>query len=243
MSSSADLRRARERFHTTLSWLDSWHSFSFGAHYDPDNVGFGLLVVNNDDRVAPGGGFGEHAHRDMEIVTWVLEGRLEHRDSTGTRGVIEPGLAQRMSAGRGIRHSEMNADPDRPVHFVQMWVLPDRPGHEPSYAQADVSAALTSGRLVPVVGGHPDAAISLNQPAATLWVARPPAGATISIPDSPLTHLFVAMGSVALAELGRLDAGDAARLRHAGAMALQATEPDTEVLIWAMDDAEFPRAR
>ena len=101
-TTSIDVRSADDRFHTTLGWLDSWHSFSFGHHHDPANVGHGLLIVSNDDRVAPGGGFGTHAHRDMEIVTWVLDGELEHRDSEGNEGVIVAGLAQRMSAGTGM---------------------------------------------------------------------------------------------------------------------------------------------
>src|SRR6478672_3454381 len=108
-SDDRHIRPAATRFHTQLDWLDSWHSFSFGPHHDPGNTGHGLLIVNNDDVVRAGGGFGTHGHRDMEIVTWVLRGELGHRDSTGTDGVIYPGLAQRMSAGSGIRHSEMNA--------------------------------------------------------------------------------------------------------------------------------------
>src|SRR5690606_26312275 len=115
-----DIRRAADRLHTRIDWLDSWHSVSFGGHYVPSNTHHGLLLVSNDDRVAPGGGFGTHAHRDMEIVTWVLDGSLEHRDSEGHHGVITAGLAQRMSAGTGIRHSEMNASAVEPVRFVQM---------------------------------------------------------------------------------------------------------------------------
>ena len=122
------VQRASDRFHTDIDWLDSKHSFNFGSHYREGDGGHGLLLVNNDDRVAAGGGFGTHGHRDMEIVTWVLSGTLEHHDSEGNKGVLYPGLAQRMSAGRGIRHSEMNASDTEPVHFVQMWVLPDTSG-------------------------------------------------------------------------------------------------------------------
>src|SRR5215831_9634328 len=128
-----EVRDAKSRFHTRLDWLDSWHSFSFAEHYDRSNTHFGLLLVNNDDVIRGGGGFGAHSHRDMEIVTWVLSGELEHRDSTGTVGLITPGLAQRMSAGAGIRHSEMNASRNADVHLVQMWVLPDTEGIEPGY--------------------------------------------------------------------------------------------------------------
>src|SRR3954447_15068068 len=127
---TVDIRRAGERFSTDMGWLDSAHSFSFGHHYDPRNTHHGLLLVNNDDTVAPGTGFETHPHRDMEIVTWVLRGSLVHRDSTGRTGVIHPGLAQRMSAGTGIRHSERN-DAHDPVRFVQMWVVPDEGGGAP----------------------------------------------------------------------------------------------------------------
>ena len=156
-----DVRRAADRFATRIPWLDSHHSFSFGGHYDPANTHHGLLLVNNDDIVAPGTGFETHPHRDMEIVTWVLRGSLVHQDSTGHAGVIYPGLAQRMSAGTGILHSEKNdawrlagEQHTDPVHFVQMWVVPDEDGIEPGYAQREIDAELLSGALVPVASGH-----------------------------------------------------------------------------------------
>ncbi|HSO94975.1 MAG TPA: pirin family protein [Acidimicrobiia bacterium] len=229
---AVDVRRGPERFHTVLPWLDSWHSFSFGEHRDPANVGHGLLIVNNDDTIRGGGGFGEHGHRDMEIVTWVLEGALEHRDSTGTVGVIVPGLAQRMSAGRGIRHSEVNASATEPLHLVQMWVLPDTPGVEPSYEQREVSDALISGTLVPVASGRgDDGTVRLHQRDAVLWAGRLDAGATVRVPDAPHVHLFVARGAVDLDGTGSLRGGDAARLTDAGALGLRA-ETDAEVLVW-----------
>src|SRR4051794_28760820 len=158
-----DIRRAADRFHTDIGWLDSHHSFSFSNHYDPDNVGHGLLIVNNDDTVEAGTGFGTHPHRDMEIVTWVLSGELEHRDSEGNHGVIYPGLAQRMSAGSGIRHSEMNASATVDVHFVQMWVLPDTTGIAPGYEQRDVNEAIDSGALVPIASGKGhEGAVAIN---------------------------------------------------------------------------------
>src|SRR3954465_11296106 len=144
------IQRAADRFHTYIDWLHSKHSFNFGGHYREGENGHGLLLVNNDDKVAPGGGFGTHGHRDMEIVTWVLDGTLEHRDSEGNHGVLYPGLAQRMSAGSGIRHSEMNPSPDLPVHFVQMWVLPDTTGIRPGYQQLDINDELAKGGLVPI---------------------------------------------------------------------------------------------
>jgi hypothetical protein len=227
------IRRAQDRFHTKLDWLDSWHSFSFGGHHDPDNTHHGLLLVNNDDRVANGGGFGPHPHSDMEIVTWVLAGELEHRDSIGTHGVIYPGLAQRMSAGTGIRHSEMNASSTDEVHLVQMWVLPDTRGVETSYEQRDLADAIAGGGLIPVASGRGhDGAVSLHQREAVLWVARLPAGGEVKVPDSPSAHVFVAVGGVTLAGSGALETGDAARLRDAGALGITAAANGAEVLIW-----------
>ena len=161
------------RVHTDIGWLDSWHSFSFGEHYDPDNTGHGLLIVSNDDRVAPAGGFGTHGHRDMEIVTWVLDGELEHRDSIGTHGVIYPGLAQRMSAGSGIRHSEMNHSTTAPVHFVQMWVVPDTNGIDPGYEQLDVNDRLAGGGLVAVASGSRPRGRDPHPPEGRRDVGRP----------------------------------------------------------------------
>ena len=150
-----DVRRAESRFVSDFGWLDSKHSFSFGHHHDPRNTHHGLLLVNNDDIVDAGTGFDTHPHRDMEIVTWVLDGSLVHQDSTGHNGVIYPGLAQRMSAGTGILHSEKNdswrlAGPEHrdPVHFVQMWVLPDTESVQPGYEQLDVNDQLDRGGLV-----------------------------------------------------------------------------------------------
>jgi redox-sensitive bicupin YhaK (pirin superfamily) len=230
---SIDVRRSAERFHTQLDWLDSWHSFSFGPYYDPANTGHGLLVVSNDDIVRAGTGFGTHPHRDMEIVTWVLDGRLEHRDSTGTVGVIYPGLAQRMSAGRGIRHSEMNASPRDDVHLVQMWVLPDTEGIEPGYEQRDVSDALARGGLVAVASGQGhDTAVSIHQRDAVLWVARLSAGQAVAVPNAPHAHVYVARGSASIDDAGPLGVGDAARLTDAGSPDLTAADGGAELLIW-----------
>lgn len=228
-----EVRPAAGRFHTALGWLDSWHSFSFGYHHDPANTGHGLLLVNNDDTVAPGGGFSPHGHRDMEIVTWVLAGELEHADTLGNRGVIHPGLAQRMSAGTGIRHSEMNANGTVPVHFVQMWVLPDTTGIPPGYEQADVGEALDRGGLIPVASGsHPEAAIRIRQRRATLWAGRLGAGEAVTVPDGPHVHLFVALGTADLEVAGPLGPGDAVRLRSAGEPRLVAGPAGAEVLVW-----------
>ena len=230
-----DVRKADTRFHTRIGWLDSWHSFSFGQHYDPMEQGHGLLLVSNDDRVAGNAGFGMHAHRDMEIVTWVLSGQLAHQDSTGAEGILYPGLAQRMSAGSGVRHSEMNPIAEE-SHFVQMWVPPDRKGIEPSYDQRDINDELAGGGLVPVASGQGHAgALRIQQRGAVLWAGRIPAGESVAVPEAPHAHLFVATGAAELEGAGALHAGDAARLTAAGSPRLTATGPGTEVLIWATD--------
>jgi quercetin 2,3-dioxygenase len=233
--STLDHRPAASRFHTNIGWLDSWHSFSFGEHQDRRNTNHGLLLVSNDDRVAPAAGFGTHGHRDMEIVTWVISGQLEHRDSEGNHGLLYPGLAQRMSAGSGIRHSEMNPSPDTPVHFVQMWVLPDTSGIKPGYEQLDINAQLAGGGLVPIASGKGhDSAISFHQRDAVLYGARLASGASVELPDDQHVHLFVPIGSASLDGLDApLDTGDAARATRAGSRLLTAGAEGAEVLIWA----------
>jgi quercetin 2,3-dioxygenase len=231
--STVDIRRAETRAHTQIGWLDSWHSFSFGRHYDPANTHHGLLLVSNDDRVAPANGFPTHFHRDMEIVTWVLAGRLEHRDSEGNHGELYPGLAQRMSAGTGIEHSEMNPSPTEEVHFVQMWVPPDTEGIAPGYEQRDVNRELDKGGLRPVASGqdHEDA-ISIHQHDAVLWGGRLEPNETTTVPDGAHVHLFVAAGEIDLRGAGALAEGDAARLTSAGSPTLTAGPAGAEVLVW-----------
>ena len=232
-----DLRPAGQRFGTQIDWLDSRHSFSFGHHYDARNTHFGLLLVSNEDVVAPGSGFSTHPHRDMEIVTWVLDGELAHQDSHGHRGLITPGLAQRMSAGSGMTHSEINAAGDRPVHFVQMWVLPDTESVAPSYDQLDISADLDLGGWVPVASGRGhDAAISIRQAGAVLWAARLQPGERVQLPAAPFVHLFGARGQVTLEAAGDLDQGDAVRLTAAGGPAVT-SRTAAEVLVWEMESA------
>jgi quercetin 2,3-dioxygenase len=231
-----DVRPAASRARTRLGWLDSHHSFSFGRHHDPANTHHGLLLVSNDDRVAPGTGFETHPHRDMEIVTWVLAGELEHKDTLGNRGVIYPGLAQRMSAGTGIWHSEKNPSATEEVHFVQMWVLPDTEGIDPGYQQLDVNSQLSRGGLVPIASGRGhDAAITIAQRGAVLWGGRLGPGERIAVPDSRHAHLFVARGEAALDGAGLLVEGDAARLDAAGSPALTAGPAGAEILIWSTD--------
>lgn len=228
-----DIRRSADRFHTQAGWLDSHHSFSFGRHHDPTNTGHGQLLVLNDDRVAPNAGFDTHPHRDMEIITWVLSGALEHRDSEGNEGVIRPGLAQRMSAGRGIWHSEKNASATEEVHFIQMWVTPDTNGIDPSYEQHDVADALAGGGLVAVAAGDdPDAAITIAQRDATLWVGHLSPEELITVPDGDHVHVFVAGGSGTLGATAHLHTGDAVRLYEADPLAFRAGNDGSEVLIW-----------
>jgi hypothetical protein len=231
-----DIRRAAERATTAIGWLDSRHSFSFGRNYDPANTHHGLLLVSNDDVVQPGTGFSTHPHRDMEIVTWVLDGELEHKDSEGNTGLIYPGLAQRMSAGTGILHSEMNATKGAPVHFVQMWVVPDTAQVRPGYQQLDLNSDLDRGGLVPVASGRGhESAIAIRQAGATLWAGRLKAGEAVALPAAPFVHLFIARGDATLEAAGPLVEGDAVRLTGAGALRLTAGAAGAEVLAWEMD--------
>jgi hypothetical protein len=243
-----DIRRAADRPATKISWLDSKHSFSFGHHYNPDNTHHGLLLVNNDDIVQPGTGFETHPHRDMEIVTWVLRGSLVHQDSTGHSGVIYPGLAQRMSAGRGILHSEKNdswtltgaQSHTDPVHFIQMWVVPDEAGITPGYQQLEIDDELLRGGLVTIASGMPehsdDAAITIRNRYAALHGARLRPGDSVELPQAPYLHLFVARGEVRLEGAGPLHQGDAVRFTASGGQRIAATEP-AEILVWEMHAA------
>lgn len=237
-----DIRRSKERFQTEIPWLESRHSFSFGHHYDPKNTHHGLLLVNNDDIVRPGTGFQTHPHQDMEIVTWVLDGELEHKDTLGNAGIIYPGLAQRMSAGRGIWHSEMNPSGDREVHFVQMWVLPDTEAIDPSYEQLDINRELDRGGLVPIASGRGhQAAIRIRQKGAVLWGGRLKPGESVRLPEAPYLHLFVPKGAVTLEGAGRLEKGDAVRLTAAGTPAVTADPASgAELLIWEMNPQSAP---
>ncbi|MEI7547010.1 MAG: pirin family protein [Actinomycetota bacterium] len=235
--SSFTIQRAAARFLTDAGWLQSRHSFNFGHHHHPDHEGHGLLLVNNDDVVAPGMGFGTHGHRDMEIVTWVLSGRLEHHDSEGNHGVLYPGLAQRMSAGTGIRHSEMNASPDEPVHFLQMWVWPDTVGIRPGYEQSDLNGRLAAGGLVAIASGQGhEGAVTIHQKGAVLWAGRLHTGEVVTIPDAAHVHVFVATGGGTLDHAGDLAPGDAVRLTEAGgAVRFTAGAEGGELLVWATD--------
>jgi redox-sensitive bicupin YhaK (pirin superfamily) len=240
-----DIRRAGDRARTEIEWLDSHHSFSFNDHYDPANTHHGLLLVNNEDRVAPGLGFDTHPHRDMEIVTWVLRGSLVHQDSQGHSGVIYPGLAQRMSAGTGILHSEKNDSwrltggdaHDEPVHFVQMWVVPDESGIDPGYQQLEIDDELLRGGLVTIASGMPahrdETAISIANRNAALHGARLQPGQSVQLPEGLYLHLFVPRGEVTLEGVGPLHEGDAVRFTAGGGQRVTAVEP-AEILVWEM---------
>jgi quercetin 2,3-dioxygenase len=165
------IRRSGERGHSRHGWLDSRHTFSFAEYRDPNFVGFGPLLVINEDRVAPGAGFPAHPHREMEILSWVLEGALEHKDSTGNTAVIRPGELQRMSAGTGIRHSEFNHSKTEPVHFLQIWVTPERDGLPPGYAQKSFTGEIEAGlRLIGSRDGR-DGSVVVHQD-VDLWSAH-----------------------------------------------------------------------
>lgn len=245
MADTVDIRRAGDRAATTISWLNSRHSFSFGSHYDPANTHHGVLLVNNDDVVLPGTGFETHPHRDMEIVTWVLRGSLVHQDSTGHSGVIYPGLAQRMSAGTGILHSEKNDSwtltgartHDEPVHFVQMWVLPDESGRTPGYQQLEIDDELLRGGLITIASGMAkhdgQAAIGIGNRSAALHGARLHPGQGVELPSARYLHLFVARGEVTLEGAGRLHEGDAVRFTGSGGQRVTAVAP-AELLVWEM---------
>jgi redox-sensitive bicupin YhaK (pirin superfamily) len=243
-----EIRRADGRFETRTDWLRSRSSFSFGPHYDPDNVGFGALVVHNHELVRPGAGFDTHPHADAEIVTWVLSGALVHQDSRGNSGIVHPGLAQRMSAGSGILHAERNdayrtadgwrVDPDQviePADYVQMWILPDTPGLEPSYAQRELDRGdLAAGWLPVASGSRSDAAIMINSTGSTLWVTIMKSGERRTLPARQARlHLYLARGAVSVEEIGDLGEGDAVRLTGAEPLAIAAHD-EAELLVWEL---------
>lgn len=231
---SQRLYEGSTRFTTQEPGRTTRHSFSFGSHYDPANLGFGPMVCHNDDLLDPGAGYPDHPHSDLEIVTWVLSGALVHTDGDGRRLVLGPGRAQVLSAGSGVRHSEVADAASGPTRFVQVWVHPDEPGGVPAYAEdgADVRAG---GGLVDVAGG---AGLRLGRRGARLQVAEVGAGERLVLPDAPLLHVFSATGAVDLEghdEPLALGAGDAVRLRGAGQAAVVAREAG-ELLVWSFGE-------
>jgi len=228
------IRFSQDRGHADLGWLNSRHTFSFGDYHDPRFMGFGALRVINEDRVAPGAGFGRHSHRDMEILSWVLDGALEHKDSLGTGALIRPGELQRMSAGTGVTHSEFNGSKSESVHFLQIWLLPERSGLAPEYEQrAFASADLQDRwRLIAARDGR-DGAVRVHQD-ADLYAARMSAGAELVHAPVPGRRLWlqVARGSVEV-DGQVLTAGDAMSWVGPAKIAVRAREPG-EVLLFDM---------
>ncbi len=227
-------RRARDRGHFNHGWLDTWHTFSFGEYYDAEQMGFGPLRVINDDRVQPGQGFGMHGHRDMEIVTYVLEGALEHRDSLGNGGVMRYGDVQRMSAGTGIRHSEFNHSRDEAVHLLQIWLLPERAGLPPSYEQKAFPHADKRGklRLVASPDGR-DGSVTVHLDAC-LYAAQLDGSERVTHRFEPgrIGYLQVARGELSL-NGERLTAGDGVRIANEGEIEL-AGGREAEILLFDM---------
>lgn len=226
------LRPSNERGHFDFGWLDTRHTFSFGEYQDPRHDQFRSLRVLNEDRVRPGQGFGTHGHRDMEILTWVLEGALAHEDSTGNRGVLAPGDAQRMTAGSGIRHSEFNASSTEAVHFLQIWVIPERAGFKPGYEQKAFPAEERRNRFVLLASrGGRDGSLHWNQD-VDLHAALLAPGRELALPLAPgrAAWVQVASGSVEV-EGTRLDAGDGAALTESSEVKIKAREA-AEVLVF-----------
>lgn len=239
--STFDLRRSASRLSTRTEWLESRHSFAFGQHYEPDNTSFGLLLAHNEDVLAPGAGFAPHPHRDLEIVTWVVDGTLAHSDSAGADGTLLPGQVQRMTAGSGVRHSEHNGSGERSVRLVQAWLVPDALGVEPSYEQRDVSGPLAAGALTTIASGldrHAGAdVVRIQQRDAALHAARLRADQPVTLPTAPCVHVFVTRGSVTVDQddCGRLSlgAGDALRITGADGQGVRA-DHSAEILVWEM---------
>ncbi|HXX20935.1 MAG TPA: pirin family protein [Candidatus Acidoferrum sp.] len=224
-----EIRPSEERGHNKLSWLDSRFTFSFDQYYDPDHTQFRSLRVINEDVIAPGGGFPTHPHRDMEILTWILEGALEHRDNTGGRGVIRPGELQHMTAGRGVLHSEFNPSPKDRTHLLQIWILPERRGLDPSYEQLAFSDADLHGKFSLVAG--PEAPITIHQD-ANLYIARLEEGgeANHSLASGRHAWIQVARGVIKLNGT-ELKAGDGAALSNESRIRVESREP-SEVLLF-----------
>jgi redox-sensitive bicupin YhaK (pirin superfamily) len=225
------LRRANERGRANHGWLNSHFSFSFADYYDPAHMGFRSLRVINDDRVAPGKGFGTHPHRDMEIITYVLEGALEHRDSLGTGSVIRPGDVQRMSAGTGILHSEFNPSPDEPVHFLQIWILPEQAGIKPSYEQKNVPVEERRGKLrliaAPDASADKDAgngAVRIHQD-ARIYSTVLEAGEEVTHDMQPERHAWIQVASGSVMLNGQLlETGDGAAVSDEDRLTIEGKE-------------------
>jgi len=228
------VRKGQERGHADHGWLDSFHTFSFADYYDPREMGFGTLRVINEDRVAPGTGFGRHPHRDMEIISYVLEGALEHKDSMGTGSVIRPGDVQRMSAGTGVTHSEFNPSAHEPVHFLQIWIEPNRNGVTPSYEQKHFPIVEKKGRLRLIVSPDGvDGSVKIHQNAC-VYAAVLSAGDAVAytLAEGHKAYVHVARGAVQVNDTA-LSSGDGVKV--SGERELRLTQgKDAEVLLFDM---------
>jgi hypothetical protein len=230
------VRHGDDRGRSKFDWLDSRHTFSFGGFYDPQNMGFSDLRVINEDRVAPGVGFPIHSHRDMEIITCVIDGALAHKDSTGTSSVIRVGDVQRMSAGTGISHSEYNASQTEPVHFLQIWIIPNQTGLNPGYEQRSFDFQKERGSWVLVAAPDArDGAVKLHQD-AELWSAALPQGGELVFQSKAgrRAWLQVVRGRVTL-DSTNLNAGDGAAIKDQPALLLRAPER-SEILLFDLRD-------
>jgi redox-sensitive bicupin YhaK (pirin superfamily) len=227
-----EIRRANDRGHADHGWLDSYHSFSFADYWDPRHVEFGPLRVINEDRVVPGAGFGTHGHRDMEIISYVLEGELAHKDSTGTSSVIRQGDVQRMSAGRGVMHSEFNNSQSQPVHFLQIWIQPDVTGIAPEYEQKRFEPEQKRGRLRLVASPDgADGSVRIHQD-ARLFTALLDGAERTALEVAPGRRLYVHVARGKVTANGEvLDAGDALKLTDTQVLSL-ADGSDAEVLVF-----------
>jgi redox-sensitive bicupin YhaK (pirin superfamily) len=226
------VRHASERGHAQHGWLDSWHSFSFADYYDPKHVHFGPLRVINEDRVQPGQGFGTHSHADMEIISYVLEGELEHQDSMGTGSIIRPGDVQRMSAGRGVQHSEFNPSRTRPVHFLQIWIIPAVRGIAPEYEQRSIPETEKRGRLrlIASAAGEDDS-LRIHQDARVYaGLFSGPQSAQQGLGAARLGYAQLARGSVSV-NGQRLSAGDGVLLRDEPTLSISDGE-NAEILVF-----------
>ena len=226
------VRPAAERGHVDHGWLDTSHTFSFASYHDPRQMGFRALRVINEDRVKPGEGFGTHAHRDMEILTWVLEGALEHKDSMGNGSIIRPGEIQRMSAGTGVTHSEFNPSREAPVHLLQIWLLPNQRGHPPSYEEKLFPTEARRGHLCLIAAGDGrQGAVTIHQD-ADLWTALLEPDESVRHALRPGRHawLQVARGAVSLKGTA-LGAGDGAAVSDEAALEITASAR-AEVLVF-----------
>jgi redox-sensitive bicupin YhaK (pirin superfamily) len=226
------LRRSNDRGHTKLSWLDSRHTFSFGDYHDPQHMGFSDLRVINEDRVVPGAGFPTHSHRDMEIITYVLEGALAHKDSTGTSSVIRVGDVQRMSAGTGISHSEYNASQTELVHFLQIWIMPAETGLKPGYEQRSFDLEKNSGTWVLVAAPDArDGAVKVHQDAELSFTVLPKGEKiTYSLKLSRSAWAQIARGAVTFNGMA-LNAGDGAAVSEENTLEIKALD-DAEILVF-----------